>query len=197
MSSNFAKWYDIFMSPLEQRKFKRIRSELLKGASGKVLELGSGTGINFPLYDNVDTVIAIEPSQPMIARSLTKQRSAVVPIEIVHASAENLPFEDCTFDTIVATLVFCTIPNVELAINEVKRVCKPDGKILLFEHVKMENAALSKMQESLTPFWKKVCDGCCLNRETLKSFSNQGLEIERVEHFYKDLFVVAALRNRQ
>ncbi|NWQ42697.1 class I SAM-dependent methyltransferase [Bacillus sp. EB106-08-02-XG196] len=197
MSSKFAKWYDIFMSPLEQRKFKRIRSELLKGASGKVLELGSGTGINFPLYDNVDTVIAIEPSQPMIDQSLSKQKSAVVPIEIVNASAENLPFEDCTFDTVVATLVFCTIPNVEMAINEVKRVCKPDGKILLFEHVKMGNATLSKMQESLTPFWKKVCDGCCLNRETLKAFSNQGLEIERVEHFYKDLFVVAALRNRQ
>lgn len=197
MSSKFAKWYDIFMSPLEQRKFKRVRCELLKGASGKVLELGSGTGINFPLYDNVDTVIAIEPSQPMIDQSLSKQKSAVVPIEIVHASAENLPFEDCTFDTVVATLVFCTIPNVEMAINEVKRVCKPDGKILLFEHVKMENPVLSKMQESLTPFWKKVCDGCCLNRETLKAFTNQGLEIERVEHFYKDLFVVATLRNRQ
>lgn len=197
MSSKFAKWYDFFMSPLEQRKFKRIRSELLKGASGKVLELGSGTGINFPLYDNVDQVIAIEPSQPMIDRSLIKKKLAVVPIEIVNVSAENLPFKDCTFDTVVATLVFCTIPNVEKAINEVIRVCKPEGKILLFEHVKMENAALSKMQESLTPFWKKVCDGCCLNRETLKAFSNQGLEIERVEHFYKDLFVVATLRNRQ
>jgi ubiquinone/menaquinone biosynthesis C-methylase UbiE len=194
VSSTFAKWYDFFMSPLEQRKFKRIRSELLKSASGRVLELGSGTGINFPLYHNVDTVIAIEPSQPMIDQSIIKQKAAVVPIEIVHASAENLPFEDHTFDTVVATLVFCTIPNVEKAINELKRVCKPDGKVLLFEHVKMENAALSKMQESLTPFWKKVCDGCCLDRETLREFTNQGLKIERVEHFYKDLFAVAVLR---
>jgi ubiquinone/menaquinone biosynthesis C-methylase UbiE len=196
LSSKFAKWYDFFMSPLEQRKFKRIRSELLKGAGGKVLELGSGTGINFPLYSTVDKVVAIEPSQPMIDRSLAKQKAAVVPIEIVHASAENLPFEDRTFDTVVATLVFCTIPNVEKAINELKRVCKPDGKILLFEHVKMENAVLSKMQESLTPFWKKFCDGCCLDRETLKAFTNQGLEIERVEQFYKDLFVVAVLKNK-
>jgi ubiquinone/menaquinone biosynthesis C-methylase UbiE len=196
LSSKFAKWYDFFMSPLEQRKFKSIRRELLKGASGRVLELGSGTGVNFPLYDNVDRVIAIEPSQPMIDTSLTKQQSAVVPIEIVKASAENLPFEDCTFDTIVATLVFCTVPNVEKAINELKRVCKPDGKILLFEHVKMENGVLSKIQERLTPFWKKVCDGCCLDRETLKAFTNQGLEIEKVEQFYKDLFIVAELRNR-
>lgn len=197
MSSTFAKWYDFFMSPLEQRKFKRIRSELLKGASGKVLEIGSGTGINFPLYYNVDTVTAIEPSLPMIERSFTKQKSAVVPIEIVNASAENLPFEDHTFDTVVATLVFCTIPNVEKAIHELKRVCKPDGKILLFEHVKMENTVLSKMQERLTPFWKRVCDGCCLNRETLKTFTNKGLEVETVEHFYKDLFIVAVLRNRK
>jgi ubiquinone/menaquinone biosynthesis C-methylase UbiE len=196
VSRTFAKWYDFFMSPLEQRKFKRIRSELLKGASGKVLELGSGTGINFPLYNNVDTVTAIEPSKSMINRSLTTQQSAVVPIEIVNASAENLPFEDHTFDTVVATLVFCTIPNVEKAIHELKRVCKPDGKILLFEHVKMENTVLSKMQESLTPFWKKICDGCCLNRETLKEFTNQGLKIERIEHFYKDLFVVAVLRKK-
>ena len=196
MSSTFAKWYDFFMSPLEQNKFKRIRRELLKGASGRVLELGSGTGINFPLYNNVETVTAIEPSQPMIDRSLTKQKSAVVPIEIVHASAENLPFGDHTFDTVVATLVFCTIPNVEKAIQELKRVCKPDGKILLFEHVKMENRMLSKLQESLTPFWKKICDGCCLNRETLREFTNQGLKIERVEHFYKDLFAVAVLRNK-
>ena len=197
MSSTFAKWYDFFMSPLEQRKFKRIRSELLKGASGKVLEIGSGTGINFPLYYNVDTVTAIEPSLPMIERSFTKQKSTVVPIEIVNASAENLPFKDHTFDTVVATLVFCTIPNVEKAIHELKRVCKPDGKILLFEHVKTENTVLSKMQESLTPFWKRVCDGCCLNRETLKAFTNKGLEVETVEHFYKDLFIVAVLRNRK
>ena len=194
MSNTFAKWYDFFMSPLEQNKFKRIRRELLKEASGNVLELGSGTGINFPLYNNVVTVTAIEPSKPMIDRSLTKQKSAVVPIEIVHGSAENLPFGDHTFDTVVATLVFCTIPNVEKAIQELKRVCKPDGKILLFEHVKMENTILSKLQESLTPFWKKICDGCCLNRETLKAFINQGLKIERVEYFYKDLFVVAVIK---
>lgn len=128
MSSKFAKWYDFFMRPLEQRKFKRIRNELLKGASGKVLELGSGTGINFPLYHNVDKVIAIEPSQPMIDRSLTKQKAAVVPIEIVKASAESLPFEDRTFDTVVATLVFCTIPNVEKAINELKEFVNQMGK---------------------------------------------------------------------
>lgn len=197
MSSKFPSWYDFFMGPLERRKFQRVRQDLLKNAKGRVLELGSGTGVNFPLYRNVDHVIAIEPSPHMIDKSLSKLKLAVVPIEMVNASAERLPFEDHTFDTVVATLVFCTIPNVEEAINELKRVCKPNGKILLFEHVKMDITLLARLQEGLTPFWKKVCDGCCLNRDTLKAFTTQGLVIEKVEHFYKDLFVVAELRNRR
>jgi ubiquinone/menaquinone biosynthesis C-methylase UbiE len=197
LSSIFPRWYDFFMGPLERRKFKRVRQDLLNGATGKVLELGSGTGVNFPLYKNANQVIAIEPSQHMIDQSLSKLHLAVVPIEMVNASAESLPFEDDTFDTVVATLVFCTIPNVEEAIKELTRVCKPNGKILLFEHVKMENTLLSRMQEGLAPLWKKICDGCCLDRDTLKAFTSQGLKIERVEKFYKDLFIVAELRNRK
>ncbi|MDQ0970909.1 ubiquinone/menaquinone biosynthesis C-methylase UbiE [Neobacillus niacini] len=197
MSSTFPKWYDFFMGPLERKKFIKVRQDLLKSATGKVLEIGSGTGVNFPLYRNADHVIAIEPSQHMIDQSQSRSKLAVVPIEMVNASAERLPFEDHTFDTVVATLVFCTIPNVDEAINELKRVCKPNGKILLFEHVKMENTLLSSMQEGLTPLWKKICDGCCLNRETLKAFTSRGLKIERVEKFYKDLFIVAELRNRK
>ncbi|MFS0777427.1 class I SAM-dependent methyltransferase [Neobacillus sp. 3P2-tot-E-2] len=197
MSSTFPKWYDFFMGPLERKKFKRVRQDLLKSATGKVLEIGSGTGVNFPLYRNAEHVLAIEPSQYMIDQSLSKLKLAAVPIEMVNASAERLPFEDHTFDTVVATLVFCTIPNAEEAIDEIKRVCKPNGKILLFEHVKMENTVLNTMQEGLTPLWKKICDGCCLNRETLKAFTSRGLKIERVEKFYKDLFIVVELRNRK
>ncbi|WP_318503339.1 class I SAM-dependent methyltransferase [Bacillus sp. T3] len=195
MSSSFARWYDFFMSPLEQSKFKKVRIELLASAHGRVLELGSGTGINFPLYRGVDHVMAIEPSQHMIDRSQEKHKQAVVPIEIVKASAEQLPFDDNTFDTVVATLVFCTIPNMKQAIEEMKRVCKPEGEILLFEHVKMENKALSTLQNMLTPAWKKICDGCCLNRETLNTFRAHGMSIEKIEKFYKDLFIIAKLRN--
>jgi len=196
LSNRVAKWYDFFMSPLEQRKFKRVRKNLLTSAEGQVLELGSGTGINFPLYNsNIKQVLAIEPNQHMIERSMRKRKLAVVPIEVINASAESLPFGDHTFDTVVATLVFCTIPNVDMAIHEIKRVCKPNGKILLFEHVKMESTVLSKIQEKLTPLWRRVCDGCCLNRETLKSFTTQGMEIVKFNQFYKDLFIVAELRN--
>ncbi len=186
---HFAFWYDFFMRPLEKRKFKRIRIELLSNATGRVLELGSGTGVNFPFYRTADKVTAVEPSEHMMEQSFSKINQSKVPIEVVKASAEALPFEDGHFDTIVATLVFCTIPNPEKAIMEMKRVCKPGGKILLFEHVKMKNRFLASLQEMLTPFWKKICDGCCLNRNTIKLLETHGITIIKVQKYYGDLFV--------
>ncbi|MEH7074625.1 class I SAM-dependent methyltransferase [Neobacillus drentensis] len=197
MSRLFANWYDFFMNPLEKKKFKRIRKELLSQATGNVLELGSGTGINFPFYNVAATVTAIEPSQYMIEQSFSKQKQAVIPIEIVQASAEELPFAANTFDTVVATLVFCTIPNPEKAILEMKRVCKPEGKILLFEHVKMQNQFLSSLQDWLTPVWKKICDGCCLNRDTIDLLSSHDISITEVQKYYRDLFVFAEAVNKK
>jgi ubiquinone/menaquinone biosynthesis C-methylase UbiE len=197
LSRLFANWYDFFMNPLEKKKFKRIRKELLSKATGNVLELGSGTGINFPFYVNAEKVTAIEPSQHMIARSFSKRNQAIVPIEIVQASAEELPFAADTFDTVVATLVFCTITSPEKAILEMKRVCKSDGNILLFEHVKMQNRFLSSLQNWLTPAWKKICDGCCLNRNTLGLLKDNEVSILKVQKYYRDLFVFAEATNKK
>jgi ubiquinone/menaquinone biosynthesis C-methylase UbiE len=182
---------------VEKGEFKRIRKELISKASGNVLELGSGTGINFPLYNVAEKVTAIEPSPHMIVLSKLKQNLSSIPIELVQASAEHLPFTDNTFDTVVATLVFCTIPNPEKAILEMKRVCKPDGKILMFEHVKMENRFLSTLQEMLTPAWKKICDGCCLNRKTMELITANGISIEKVRKYYGDLFVFVESVNKK
>jgi ubiquinone/menaquinone biosynthesis C-methylase UbiE len=197
LSRLFANWYDFLMNPLEKKKFKRIRKQLLLKATGNVLELGSGTGINFPLYENAEKVTAIEPSQDMIEQSLFKHKKAVVPIEIVRASAEELPFAENTFDTVVATLVFCTIPNPEKAILEMKRVCKSEGKILLFEHVKMQNRLLATLQDWLTPAWKKICDGCCLNRKTIDLVTAHDISIIHLQKYYRDLFVFAEGVNKK
>lgn len=197
MSGVFAKGYDFFMSPLEKEQFKRIRKELLTKATGQVLEIGSGTGINFPLYNDVDKVVATEPSLDMIERSQLKYQQSVVPIEIVQASAEALPFVEDSFDSVVATLVFCTIPNPEKAVQELIRVCKPGGKILLFEHVKLENRLLGWLQEFLTPTWKKICDGCCLNRDTLTLLKGSKLTINEVKSYYNGLFIyIEAFNNK-
>lgn len=193
LSQTFANWYDFFMSPLEKNRFKGIRKELLSQATGVVLEIGSGTGINFPLYGVVDKVVAIEPSKYMIERSQLKREQSTVPIEMVQTGAEDLPFDANTFDTVVATLVMCTIPNPEKAFLEMKRVCKPGGKILLFEHVKMENRFLASLQDWLTPAWRKICDGCCLNRDTLDLLADT--DIVKIKKYYNGLFVVAVSEN--
>ncbi|GHH98953.1 class I SAM-dependent methyltransferase [Neobacillus kokaensis] len=196
MGRNFSNWYDFLMNPLEKRKFNMIRKELLANATGNVLELGSGTGVNFPFYKAAEKVTAVEPSEHMIKHSLSKIKQAFVPIEVVQASAEELPYEDSSFDTVVATLVFCTIPNPEKAVMEMKRVCKPGGKILLFEHVKMENRILASLQDLLTPIWKKICDGCCLNRKTLELLESHQLKITKVQKYYGDLFVYVECQNQ-
>ncbi len=128
MGNAFPKWYDFFMSPLEKGRFKSIRKDLLQGANGSVLEIGSGTGINFPYYQSVAKVTAIEPSQHMIDRSSKRREMSAVPIQIIKESAERLPFVDNTFDTVVATLALCTIPNPEAALQEMKRVSNLKAK---------------------------------------------------------------------
>ncbi|SFB98817.1 Ubiquinone/menaquinone biosynthesis C-methylase UbiE [Bacillus sp. OV322] len=189
MSKTFAKWFDFFMTPLEKTKFKFIRQNLLIKAKGLVLEIGSGTGINFPYYSGDVEVIAIEPSQDMIERSKKRKDRSDAKIQIHEESAEMLPYEDGTFDTVVATLVLCTIPNPEISLKEMKRVCKDGGRILVFEHVKMDNPLLYKMQKGLTPYWKRICDGCCLDRDTEKTIKEVGFDIVDKKEFYNGLFV--------
>jgi ubiquinone/menaquinone biosynthesis C-methylase UbiE len=196
VNQSFAKWYDFFMFPLEQGKFKNIRMDLLNRSKGKVIEIGSGSGINFPLYKKVESVTAIEPSPYMIERSNKNKQAASVPINIIQSGAEKLPFSDDTFDTVVATLVFCTIRDTEKALKEIKRVCKPNGKILLFEHIKMDNQFLARLQQQLTPYWSKICDGCQLDRDTVHIFAANGFDIVELKKYYNGLFVTMELHSK-
>lgn len=193
----FSKYYDVVMGPLEKRKFQGIRKNLLAKAKGKVLEIGSGTGVNFPLYEAADEVVAIEPNPSMREQSLRRARQARLPIHIMNAEAEELPFPDHAFDTVVATLVFCTIPDPWKALDEIRRVCKSGGTVLLFEHVRINDTILGSFQDWLTPMWKHLCDGCHLNRDTLELVRRAGFQINRVEGFYKDIFIVVEAVNRK
>jgi ubiquinone/menaquinone biosynthesis C-methylase UbiE len=185
------------MQPLEKRKFQQIRKEILSHATGRILEIGAGTGINFPLYKNAEHVDAIEPNPGMIEQSYTRKAAAAVPIQVHQQSAESLNFPDDTFDTVVATLVFCTIPDPEKALQEIKRVSKPHAKILFFEHVKMKHPILAFAQEALNPLWKRVCDGCHLNRDTLYTIQESGLLVTNVTSYYKGLFLVVGSENNK
>lgn len=195
MESLFPKIYDVAMKPLEATRFKKVRSDLIRNAEGIVLEIGSGTGINFPYYEKAEQVLAIEPNPKMSKLAVKRGKKAHVPITLYEASAESLPFADDTFDTVVATLVFCTIPNPLVALKEIQRVSKPGAKILFFEHVRMENPTLAKAQDLLNPMWEKIGDGCQLNRETLSLISSSGIIVEQVESLYSSLFLSIKCKN--
>lgn len=196
MSKPFAKLYDTLMSPLEKKEvFSSMRKQLINKATGVVLEIGAGTGINFNLYPRtVKKLLATDPNPEMIKRAVNKLDNTPISIELQLANAESLPFPDSYFDTVVGTLVFCSIPQPQKALIEAARVLKSGGTLLLFEHVKMPNPILSKAQVLLTPLWKHLCDGCHLDRETVKLIEESPFHIEEQHSVYKGLFVTLAAR---
>ncbi|RSL29833.1 class I SAM-dependent methyltransferase [Salibacterium salarium] len=195
MSTLFSKIYDPIMRPLEKKRIGNIRKRLVSPQKGIILELGSGTGTNFSYYKNAEKVIAIEPDSSMRNQSLPKVKSAGVPLELVDASSGHLPFDDNSFDTAIGTLVLCTIPNPNRALQEIRRVCTSGAPILFLEHVRVDRPLLGRLQDWLTPFWKRLCDGCHLNRHTLDLIKQNGFRVERIEKHYKDILLVVEARN--
>ncbi|GGF30413.1 ubiquinone biosynthesis protein [Halobacillus andaensis] len=167
----------------------KIRKDLLKEASGNVLEIGAGTGLNFPYYDHVSSVDAVEPNTAMVNYAFENGKGAKPIIRFHDAVAEHLPFQANQFETVVGTLVFCTIPEPKLAVEEIERVAKPGAKVILFEHVKMEKDWMAFAQKAVTPLWKRLCDGCHLDRDTLKLVKESKIEIDRVDAYYDGLFI--------
>ncbi|GED32058.1 class I SAM-dependent methyltransferase [Brevibacillus centrosporus] len=197
MGKWFPKLYDSLMGPLEHRGVQGIRKNLIQKAQGNVLEIGSGTGLNFPFYLQAEQVIAIEPEPLMRKQSLSRATQSRVPIEVMLTGAEELPFTDNSFDTVVGTLVLCTIPDPQKALEEIRRVCKPNGQVLLFEHVKVNHPVLGRMQEWMTPVWKRLCDGCHLNRNTLELVKQTGFRVTSLERHYRNIFLVIEAVNRK
>ena len=189
MGNFYAKLYDALMKPVEQARFNSVRKNLVGKAEGRVLEIGSGTGLNFKHYRNVSQVDAIEPDRSMGERSMKQAKKRDFPIHVYDAVAENLPFEDNSFDSVVGTLVFCTIPDPKKALQEIRRVCKPGARILLFEHVRMDQPPLAKAQDLATPLWKKAFAGCHLNRDTLKLVKQSGLQVTKAQPSFQSLFL--------
>lgn len=177
MKKLFAFLYDFLMEPIEKRYITRWRKALLRHTKGKVLEIGAGTGVNFPLYSTCEEVIAIEPNPYMLQKAEAKVKEAMVPIEVLESKGEVLPFTNEQFDTVVVTLVMCSVDAPEKVISEIRRVLKPGGVVLFLEHVKMEQPFYSTLQNLLTPVWKRLCDGCHLNRNTEETIKQGGLTI--------------------
>ncbi|HLR03093.1 MAG TPA: class I SAM-dependent methyltransferase [Virgibacillus sp.] len=195
MSKWFPYFYDHVMKLEQSTNLYKARKALLAIAYGHVLEVGSGTGINFPLYNNAISIDALEPNPRMIDRAQNNIRHATTPINMHKTTAENMNFQEDTFDTVVNTLVFCTIPEPEKALANIRYVAKPNAPILFLEHVRMKQPILAKTQDILTPLSKRMADGCHLNRDTLATIKNSGLLIKHLHTFYKSLAIAVICEN--
>jgi ubiquinone/menaquinone biosynthesis C-methylase UbiE len=154
---------------------------LLKGAKGRVLEIGAGTGANLPLYDAGVDLTVTEPEEPM-ARRLEKRLHELRPnAAIVHAPAEHLPFSDAQFDAVVSTLVLCTVDDQPRALREMRRVLKPGGHLLFIEHVRSDDPKVARWQDRLNGFSRFTACGCNCNRATLDAIRAAGFTVASLE----------------
>lgn len=161
------------------------RRRLIPTAQGQVLEIGVGPGFNLPLYGPaVDRIIALEPSPKLLAMAGRMTRGLSHPIELLEASAESLPMEDRTIDTVVSTWTLCSIPDVTRALDEMRRVLKPSGRLVFVEHGLSPDASVCRWQQRLTPVWKRLAGGCHLNRPIETLLAEAGFRLERIEHSY-------------
>jgi ubiquinone/menaquinone biosynthesis C-methylase UbiE len=157
-----------------------LRKKALSQASGKVLEVGVGTGNNFPYYPPGCEVTAIDFSPGMLARARKKLHLARAPIKLLEMDAQAMDFPDNTFDTVVATCVFCSVPDPVKGLAEVKRVCKPNGKIILLEHVRSESPVIGWLMDVLNPISLHLI-GSNINRRTVQNVISAGIQLQKVE----------------
>lgn len=168
--------YDIFMSPLEKRVLAKIRKNIIPRAFGNVLEIGYGTGVNFQYYNpvSIKSISALD-----IQSTFSVKTKAKLPIGFFEGRAENLPFLDGSFDTVVETLVFCSVENLDTVINEVLRVLKPGGIFIFIDHVLPEKKILASLFKITNTVWPKIAGGCNLTREPHKLIEDAGFVIEQ------------------
>jgi ubiquinone/menaquinone biosynthesis C-methylase UbiE len=178
----FSAFYDRAFEATEAAGLREMRRDLLSQARGRVLEVGSGTGLNLELYPGeVQDLTLTEPDPHMTKQLRTKLAQADRDAELVEAPAERLPFEDDSFDTAVVTLVLCTVPDQPAALQEISRVLKPGGRLLFLEHVRSIDPGLAKWQDRLEAPWRFLGDGCHCNRDTVSAISRAGFELGDVE----------------
>jgi len=165
-----------------EREFAPERRKLLEQARGRVLEIGAGTGVNVEHYpEGLDEVVLLEPNEAYARRIGKKLDASGRHATVVAGKAEALPFEDASFDTVVLTLVLCTVEDQARSLDEIRRVLRPDGRFLFIEHVRADDPGLARWQDRLNRPWGLVADGCNCNRATLTAIESSQFEVEEVE----------------
>jgi ubiquinone/menaquinone biosynthesis C-methylase UbiE len=186
--------YDLFLAPLEQLGLRHWRASLAAAAAGRVVEIGAGTGRNLPYYRKASLVLLTDPDLAMLGRARARAVSIRIPSSFAVADAQALPFPMAVFDSAVVTLAFCTIPNPETALQEIRRVLVPGGMLYLLEHVRTPRAPVARLQDLLTPCWRRLAGGCHLNRRSLETAIDQGFTPVDVRYGLDGWLVAATLR---
>jgi ubiquinone/menaquinone biosynthesis C-methylase UbiE len=178
----FAAGYDRIMAAPEKATLRRHREELIGRATGRVLEIGGGTGANLPFYGSgVTELVVTEPEEPMARRLEQRLAEHQLPAIVVRAPAEELPFEAETFDAVVSMLVLCTVVDQVQALAEARRVLKPGGRLVFLEHVRSDDPKRARWQDRLHGPWVRLAYGCHCNRETLEGIERAGFSVKDLQ----------------
>ncbi|MBI3784070.1 MAG: methyltransferase domain-containing protein [Deltaproteobacteria bacterium] len=179
------------MTEADERAFLgQLRSEIVGLAAGTVIEVGAGTGRNLPHYQAglVREVKAVEPDPYMRRRAAPRAAAASFPVEFVEGTAEDLPFPSGYADSVVATLVLCSVDQPQQAVREFRRVLRPGGQLLFIEHIRSDDVWRARLQDLVAPVWQRVAANCHPNRPTLTVFRAAGFEVQEKRRVAVGLF---------
>jgi ubiquinone/menaquinone biosynthesis C-methylase UbiE len=168
---------------MRQKQLLPFRQRVIGAAEGRVLEIGIGSGLNLPLYGSaVKSVIGLEPSAELLRMARARAEAATRPITLLDASAEAIPLDSGSVDTVVTTWTLCTIPDAARALAEMRRVLRPGGTLLFVEHGRAPESGVARWQDRLDPLWSRFAGGCHLNRKMDDLISRSGFRIEYLEN---------------
>jgi ubiquinone/menaquinone biosynthesis C-methylase UbiE len=181
--------YDRYILPhllnlaMRNSQLAPYRQRVISLASGRVLEIGIGSGLNLPFYTGHTTeLIGLDPHPKFV--DMASRQASSVPAKILGGSAESIPVDTASVDTVVTTWTLCTIPDVTAALREMRRVLKPGGQLLFVEHGLAPEEGVRRWQHRLTPLWKSIAGGCHLDRPIAELVKNAGFEIAHIETGY-------------
>ena len=176
----FAAVYDPLTAWSEAHLLRPYRLHIVGEAAGRVLEIGAGTGASFPYYRAAERVVATEPDPFMLSRARKRARAVDREIALIQCLVEALPFADASFETVVCTLVLCTVEDQGRSLSEIRRVLEPGGRLRFIEHVRFDDAR-GRVQDAVAPVWRHVAAGCHPNRRTAETIQSAGFQIVELQ----------------